>query len=113
MGSELGLFSGRRLRLARPRRERESVDVVCAAVLQVCRQHLLITRIFDVAVDAERHCSQRVLWCAVALPEQTGVRPAGRITTTPDGLELFAKDPRWSHPPRRDSVVRRDVGYEG
>jgi len=49
--------------------------------------------------------------CAVAIAEQAGVRTAGRITTTPDELERFAKDPRWSHPPRRDSVVRGDVGY--
>jgi hypothetical protein len=82
MGFEPGLFSGRPLRLARLRRERESVDVVCPPRLQ---QHDKEVQMRAVALDVHGD------FCEVAIGDQDGVRAAGRIKTRPDELELFAR----------------------
>src|SRR5215213_9020966 len=72
------------LRLARLRRERGSVDVVCPPVLPT-RATKQGGHVRAVALDVHRD------FCEVAIVADGRLRSAGRIETRPETLELFAR----------------------
>ncbi|HKH14796.1 MAG TPA: transposase [Solirubrobacterales bacterium] len=65
------------------RLERECVDVVCPQLLSP-HDHKE-EQVRDIALDIH------IDFCEVAIAEGGEVRPAGRIETTPDEIELFAQ----------------------
>src|SRR5215213_7821035 len=72
------------LRLARLRRERGSVDVVCPPVLPT-RATKQGGHVRAVALDVHRD------FCEVAIVAEGRLRSVGRIQTRPEALELFAQ----------------------
>jgi Transposase len=82
MGFEPGLCSVAALRPVRLRFERECVDVVCPWVLPAVNREEVQMR--DIALDVH------IDFCEVAIAEAGEVRSAGRISTKPEELELFA-----------------------
>jgi transposase len=67
------------------RRERGSVDVVLPTGSPASANNTKEDKLRAVALDVHRD------FCEVAIAELAGVRAAGRITTTPEALELFAE----------------------
>jgi hypothetical protein len=62
--------------------ERGCVDVVCPLVLPAVKREE--ERVRDIALDVH------IDFCEVAIAEAGEVRSAGRISTRPEELELFA-----------------------
>jgi transposase len=83
MGARARAFQWPPLRLVRLRCERESVGVVCPTVLPVKRREEDLVR----AIGLDVHLD----FCEVAISEDGEVRSAGRISTTPEQVELFAR----------------------
>jgi transposase len=73
------------LRLARVRCERESVSVVCPPISPAVVVELLEVMVRSIGLDVHRD------FCEVALRDGGVTRSAGRIETSPEQLEPFAR----------------------
>src|SRR5215211_3612285 len=83
MGSQARAFRWPPLRLVRLRSERECVDVVCPRLLPLKQREEEQVRAIGLDVHLE--------FCEVAIAEEGEVRSAGRIETSPERVEPFAR----------------------